>query len=424
MHFANKRKSKQFFWLIWVIYAFVYMTKNCFSAAMASIVSEGVMTKSQTGFITALFYIVYMPLQIVGGFLADRYDPEKLMITGLIGGSIANLLIFFNQNYYFVLVIWTLNAVIQTGIWPSVFKIISSQLEPSQRKQSIYYISFNTAAATMMAYLVAAIVPKWYYNFAISSAVLLLSAIVLYFVSKKSRLYMVEDTEEKKTENSLNKTLVNDVPTGRLFLESGFYILLAGVFLRVIVLNCTKTLSATMLMECYDKISASIGNYINVVIVGVGIIGTVLVKTTLYPKHIKSAPTGITIMVAITLIFTIPLMFIGKISILVTVLSLCVMVASLTAGQLFTNYCSLRFGKFGKSGTASGITNAVSSFAVVVNSYGVTKAAEYFTWQTVAKFFVIMLAAALGLSIIALPFWKRFKEKYHANSPHPLTNQH
>ena len=100
VHFENRKISRRFFWFMWFMYSVVYMTKNCFSAAMASIVFEGVMTKSQTGLIVSAFNLVYAPLQIAGGGFADKYDPEKLVKLGLIGGGIANLIIFLNQNYY------------------------------------------------------------------------------------------------------------------------------------------------------------------------------------------------------------------------------------------------------------------------------------------------------------------------------------
>lgn len=66
IHLENRLKSRHFFCFIWLMYAVVYMTKNCFNAALASIVAEGILTKSQTGFITSAFYLVYAPLQIVG----------------------------------------------------------------------------------------------------------------------------------------------------------------------------------------------------------------------------------------------------------------------------------------------------------------------------------------------------------------------
>ena len=85
MHLQNKKISKNFFWMLWVLYAVVYMTKNCYSAAMASIVDEGILTKSQTGLINAVFYGVYAPFQILGGVFADKYNPEKMIKIGLVG---------------------------------------------------------------------------------------------------------------------------------------------------------------------------------------------------------------------------------------------------------------------------------------------------------------------------------------------------
>ena len=123
------------------MYALVYMTKNCFSSAMASIVAEGVFTKSEVGLITSLFYLVYAPFQIFGGFVADKKSPEMLIKIGLIGGGISNLVIFFNQNYYVILVSWVFNGIVQFALWPSVFKIVSSQLVRSDRGNNVFLIT-------------------------------------------------------------------------------------------------------------------------------------------------------------------------------------------------------------------------------------------------------------------------------------------
>ncbi len=47
IHLENKKVSMHLFWFIWALYAIVSMTKNCFSAAMAGIVDDGFMLKSQ-----------------------------------------------------------------------------------------------------------------------------------------------------------------------------------------------------------------------------------------------------------------------------------------------------------------------------------------------------------------------------------------
>ena len=88
-HLTDKRVSLTFFVYIWIMWAVIYMTKNCFSAAMASIVHDGIMTKSQTGLILAAFYFVYAPFQVLGGKLADRYSSEKLILIGVFGAFVS-----------------------------------------------------------------------------------------------------------------------------------------------------------------------------------------------------------------------------------------------------------------------------------------------------------------------------------------------
>ena len=89
----NERKSICLFLLIFVTYSLIYMTKNCYSAAMASIVSQGIMTKSETGLIAAVFYLIYAPFQIVGGIVADRFSPYLLVLFGTLGAGVCNLLV-------------------------------------------------------------------------------------------------------------------------------------------------------------------------------------------------------------------------------------------------------------------------------------------------------------------------------------------
>ena len=84
IHLENKVVSRRFFLYIFAMYSLVCMTKNCFNGALADIVTEGVLTKSQTGFITAMFYIVYTPLQIVGGIFADKFSPELMIKIGFL----------------------------------------------------------------------------------------------------------------------------------------------------------------------------------------------------------------------------------------------------------------------------------------------------------------------------------------------------
>ena len=408
VHFEYAKVSRRFFWFLWLTYTLVYMTKSCFGAAMASIVADGAMTKSQTGLITSVFYIIYAPLQVVGGIFADKYDPERLVKIGLLGAAVANTVIFFNQNYYVILVAWSLCAIAQFALWPSIFKIISSQLYYEDRKSATFYISFSASTGLILAYFVAALITKWQYNFAVSGAVLFALAIAFHLICEKIGNYMIPDVifnkKDKKTEGTEGQP-----STLSLFIKSGFMFMVVIGFCRIVVANAVKTVSSTMLMESYVGVSPSIGNLLNMLIVGAGLLGTFLMRTLIYPKLIKNEAVAMLLMFVVALVPSIVLIFIGKVDIALSVLMMGIIACVLTAVTLVCTYCSMYFTKYGKNGTAAGVMNSAASFGIVVQSYGIARIADSFSWKTVAFVFVGIVILAIFLCVLAYPLWKRFK---------------
>ena len=120
----NSRKASIIVLLsLMISYTFLCMTRNCFSSAMVFIVDEGLLTKFQTGVISALFYVAYSIMQIFGGVITDKFSPERFITVGLLGAALSNTVIYFNQNYIVMLIAWSFNAAMQFGVCPAVFKI-------------------------------------------------------------------------------------------------------------------------------------------------------------------------------------------------------------------------------------------------------------------------------------------------------------
>ena len=153
------------FVFLFLLYAIVFMTKNMFTSAMASIVEDGFMTKSQTGLINAVFWLVYAPFQIVGGYAADKYSPYKLIMIGLCGTVISNIIIYFNQSYCVMMSAWVFNAIAQFGVWPGVFKIVSTHITPKFRETAVFWLLFASSVGLGMSMLIASFVTHWQYNF-------------------------------------------------------------------------------------------------------------------------------------------------------------------------------------------------------------------------------------------------------------------
>ena len=413
MHLQDRKKSLLLFLTVFFMYVLVYMTKNCFTAAMASIVDAGVLTKSQTGLISAVFYLVYTPMQIVGGVAADRWKPDLLIKIGLIGGAIANAIIFFNQNYIVILITWAFNACIQFGVWPGVFKIISSQLVPEQRSRAAFFMSFSTTSGLLVAYIAAAMVRRWENNFLISSVVLFLLTVSFHLVTKHIEPYMVSDTVPRGIHSDKPIELTQHPRSkGKLLLLGGIAFVALYILLRTMVENSVKTLSSTMLMETYGQVSPIIGNLLNALVILSGIIGTIVVRVWLH-RIIQDEIIATALLLMISLPFTAVLHFIGSCRVELTMASLCIVAATLSGTHYLSLSYNMRFSRYGLNATAAGITNATASFGVVIQSYGFTLLAEKASWNAVADMWTVLIGVSTLLLMLALPSWKRFKKLEH-----------
>ncbi len=412
IHLENKRESRSFFIFLWLMYATVYMTKNCFSGALAAIVEEGTFTLTQTTLISAAFYLAYAPLQILGGIFADKYSPEKLITIGLLGSAVSNAVIFVNQNYYVMLLSWVFSAIIQFALWPAVFKIMSSQLVRSDRSRMVFYMSFGSSGGLILTYVVSAFLTDWRYNFLISAIVLVADVIVMQIYCKHLDPILKKDYEvpQQVRAAAADGNAISGMSTAKIFLISGFFAFLPAVLLRTMVENGTKTLSPTMLVQSYDTISPMVGNLLNIFIIVAGILGTLLVKMVLFPKLVKNEVIGYLWMLILSLPFAVLLRFVGTLPVWLVVLSLCMISMALTATHLLTQYYTMAYVICGKSGTAAGVINAAASCGVLLQYCVFGSVADVFGWSTVTTAWIGMVVVSIVCIVFAIRPFTRFKK--------------
>lgn len=399
IHLENKKESRNFFLFLWIVYALVCMTKNAYSSSLAGIVSEGVLTKSQTGLITAMFYLVYTPLQIVGGVFADRYSPERMLKIGLIGACIANTIIFFNQNYYVMMITWVFNGIIQFGIWPSIFKIVSSQLVRSERKKMSFYIAFSGTAGVLFSYVLAAFVSKWQYNFLISAICLIALAIILSMFEHHLTPYMCWDKKEEYSDTEETQKEKHNML--KIFVLSGFFVMLFSATLEVVVSQTRSALTSVMLVENYKNVPPSLSNSLTAVMIGAGLLGNILAGKLL--KNINNEVSLIILLSFIKLPILIACTFLGVIPMSAMVMLLSLMACIDAVSGLSRTYYTLHFTKYGLNGTAAGILNAGTAFAYMIAAYIMPLIIENFGWRVL----MIMLPVFTSVSIVSLFFIKR-----------------
>ena len=407
-YFSDKRIGILIIASLFLNFAFISLTKNCFSSAMVFIVEEGVLTKSQTGVITSSFYVIYGVLQIVGGLLADRWHPERLITIGFLGAGIANLVIYLNQSYAVMLFAWIFNAFTQFPVWPCIFKIISSMVEPSIRKKGMFLMTFATSTGLVFGYVMAAIVSRWQQNFLISAVGLISLAIIWSLVWKFSTI---------KSEMVLNEHEAPTVPhhdehphfklLPAVFKSGYIYVIFFNLIANVFVIG-VKSFVPSIIKESYDNVSSSFATIISIIVLITGALGSVFAKLW-YPKPFKNEISVFAAAFTVALIPCGIVLFVGKVNYWIIIGAMALLMVVIASSNLYYSYISAYFSRWGKSGTVSGITNFAASFGVVFANLILTRIADAFGWTvTLIVCFALLLIGAI-LAYIAAPKWAKFK---------------
>ncbi|MBQ7897166.1 MAG: MFS transporter [Clostridia bacterium] len=394
--------------IICTIYSFICLTKNCFSSAMVFIVDEGVLTKSQTGTITGAFYIAYAILQLVGGALADRWHPERLLTIGFFGAGLSNLVIYFSQSYPVMLTAWTFNAMVQFAVWPSIFRIISTMLSHTHRKKGLFIVTLANPFGVAVGYLVAAVLPRWQLNFLVSALGLILSAllwqIVWSYAEKRGELKENEDdapTVPHADEHPHFKLI------SALF-TSGAMLLIVSSLIKTSFDLGVKSFTPTIINESYSEVSPSLATIVSLVVIGAGALG-VWVARLWYPKPFSCEASAGGAMFLFSLVPATMLLFIGRLNYWIIVLAMALFVLFMSSANLYLlSYVPTHFNRWGKGGTVSGIVNFACSLGVVMANMVFTRIADAWGWGVTVKVWFLLILLGAVLCLTAVPLWRKF----------------
>ena len=405
-HLVLEKHSIILFFLLFVLYASVFLTKSMFSSAMAVIVEQGVMTKSQTGLINAAYWLFYATFQMVGGFIADKHSPFKLIVIGMCGAIVANLIIYLNQNYYVMLITWSLNAMIQFGIWPGIFKIISTETDRNVRGPAVLWCTLASSVGLGISMLVASFVKTWQNNFLISVFVLVAVLVLFIPVYRRLEKEMVVDTTEPQVKA---KAPTEKAPMMPLVIKSGLIFILFIGFFRFTIEFGIKLMTPVMLMESYENLPAAISTRMSAVLVIFSIIATFLAQYT--RKRIKYETNALLLYGFLAIPALVAVCFVGKIHYIWILLALSWVIVLICAATTFAlSYVSTQFEKYGRIATVMGMLNG-ACIGNIFASYGFAKMAEVASWKWVAISWLAMGIVFVALCLIVHPIWKRFVDE-------------
>lgn len=137
-----------------------YVDRGAVGIAAPLMKSELGLTATQFGLVASAFFWVYAPVQLVVGWLVDRFSVYKLMAGGLVLWALATLAMGFVGGFTSLLLLRVLLGIGETIAFPGGSKIITRHVPPERRGMAnaalALGIALGPAAGTLAGGLILA----------------------------------------------------------------------------------------------------------------------------------------------------------------------------------------------------------------------------------------------------------------------------
>ncbi len=410
----EEKASILLFAACWLMYAIISMTKNAFGASIASIVEEGLFTKSLAGTINAGYYIFYGGAQLLLVKLVDKVSPVKLINMSLLGALISMVGFALAKDFWTMLILWSLTGLLQFAIWPGVIRIIAQYLLPAHRGKAMVYIAFAYCSGMLLNYAIASIVlsvANWRMLFWIFLGVIIVT-MLMWLVMTKKTIPILEKIEHKE-EVPVKKQETKEKPdnTWKVFWASGIVFMLVPSFARTMLDMGLKSWVPTMITESYEGVSPGFASLMTTILLLVNLSGIYIVNAV-YPKKIKSEALCFALCFATALPFTLLLLLTGKVPVGVVVVLLTLLTTVMYSGhQMINVIIPSKFASMNMSGGVASILNAIASFGAVAANFGFGFLADNFGWTATIMSWNIMAVLATIFGLLAVGKWNKFRKQ-------------
>ena len=214
----SPKVSQLLFLLCWFAYFTSYIGRLNYSSAMTAMIQEAVLTKSQAGFISMVYFFAYGIGQFCNGMLGDRFHPGKMIFTGLAIAAGANLCMGFVSGFGAMAVVWGINGYAQAMIWPPVIRIFAEMVSREQKMKFCVNIVSSQVVGTLASYLLAAVVMwliGWRAVFGAAAICLCVMAVIWILGFGKIEKCGKDPEEETADVDNDESTAANTVNAGK-----------------------------------------------------------------------------------------------------------------------------------------------------------------------------------------------------------------
>ena len=206
--------------LCWLVYASSYTGKVNYTANLNQIMSFYNVNHSSAGLVSTFFFFAYGVGQVVNGILSKKYNIKWMIFSSLLVSGIINLIVAITNNFNLIKVLWLLNGISMSVLWPSLVRLLAENLNRSEMPKASVIMGTSIPTGTLVVYFLSAVFVKINFklSFYLPAVIFIVVALIWLFsynglVSGAKENLIEEDVVESSTKTSnkqveYNKNLI------------------------------------------------------------------------------------------------------------------------------------------------------------------------------------------------------------------------
>ncbi len=406
-----EKKDIALFAICWLSYFFAYFGRMNYSACMAAIIAAEGFSKGMVGLVGTGLFITYGSGQIFSGFLGDYVAPRKMIVTGLVGSSISNLLMCLAPSLNFMIVAWCINGFMQSLLWSPIVRLFAQYFTTQVRGTLGVYINSTVPVGTLATYgftaLILEVTGNWKLVFFGSFIVVMITAVGWWIATGALLPRLTRVDTEVSAETAGKAVVVQKAPLGELVLSSGMVFMCLVLMMQGMLKEGITAWMPSLMGEKFEVgttlaiVSTALIPMFNIIGISIAaaarkqigdevrcsfflfVAGTVALVILYVTSFIGLLPMFVFFSIATTIMMAVNTVYVGVVP----------------------GY----FAKKGRSSSVSGILNAFVNLGIATSMFATGAFSEAFGWDMTMIFWCVCGGIGVFSSLIGYQMWKRYK---------------
>lgn len=149
------------FILCYISYVAIYAARLNLSMASPGMISAGMLTEVQYGFVGSVFFVTYACGRLLNGVIGDRIAPWIMVAIGLLLTGFSNLLIGAFPVYLVILVFWCVNAYAQSMLWSSLLRCMTGLYGKEVANKKVPVLVSSVSVGNIAGILLSTWMVEW-----------------------------------------------------------------------------------------------------------------------------------------------------------------------------------------------------------------------------------------------------------------------